>query len=413
MFKRAKRSKPGATHKRLLNLRNHPFVIPVTTLMVLFFMVIIGFIGFSGTTVGATDVHVVSLNIDGKEQIIPTRAASVSDLLKRLDIKVGEKDIVNPGLDTPIEEDNFTVNLYTARPVLVEDGAKRTIIYTAEPTLDAVAKAAGFEVFPEDKLTAAPAVTNDPVKLSSQEGFVAEQLVINRATPINLNLYGTSVTIRSQAKTVGDLLTEKDIKLNEGDTLRPDAATPLTDNMEVFVVRVGKQIAQQEETIEPPVEYVEDYNLTAGSTKVQDPGTPGKKLVTYEIEQQNGVETSRRIIQEVIVSQPLRKLVARGKKAPVVVGDKANIMSAAGISVNQHYAADFIISHESGWRVNAINSRGCGGLGQACPASKLSAACPNWQSDAVCQMRFFNSYAVNRYGSWTRAMEIWQNQRWW
>src|SRR5690606_4806739 len=110
-------------------------------------------------------------------------------------------------------------------------------------------------------------------------------------------------------------------------------------------------------------------------------------------------EVDRRIIQEVVIEKPVKRVVARGRKPPVVAGNKAEIMAAAGISSNEFYAADFIISHESGWRINAINARGCAGLGQACPGSKLAAACPNWQSDAVCQMRFFSSYARGRYGS--------------
>ena len=75
--------------------------------------------------------------------------------------------------------------------------------------------------------------------------------------------------LRTQAKTVGDLLEDKDIRLSEGDTVQPDVKTPLTANMQVFVVRLGKQIAQVEEPIDPPTEYVDDYNLTLGSTKVK------------------------------------------------------------------------------------------------------------------------------------------------
>lgn len=380
--------------------------------MVLFFIVVAGFISFSGTTVGASDTRVVSLKIDGQEEIIPTRARTVADLLKRLNITLGEKDIVTPGLTTPIEQKGFSINLYRARPVLVVDGDVETVTYTAEPTPKAVAESVGITVYPEDILTETPVDTTNTSDLLS-DGLIAEQVVINRAIPANLNLYGTPVAVRTHADTVGELVEEKGVKLNEGDTLQPEASTPVTANIQVFVVRVGQEIAQVEEDIAPPIQYVDDYELTLGRTQVQTPGIPGKKLVTYEIEQANGVEVSRRIIQEIIVSQPTVQVVARGRKAPVVAGNKVEIMTAAGIPANQHYAADFIISRESGWRVNVLNARGCAGLGQACPGSKLANACSSWQSDAVCQMRFFNTYAVNRYGSWPRAMEIWQQQRWW
>lgn len=415
MFKQNLRpNRPAAdtTRRKLWRLSGHPFVIPVITFMVLFFVAIAGFISLSGTTEGANDAKVISLKIDGEEQVIPTRATTVADLLKRLNITLGEKDIVTPGLATPIEEDGFSLNIYRARPVLVVDGDIKTVTVTAEPTLAAVVQSVGVVVYPEDKLVKTPVNTTNTSDLLN-DGLIAEQVVIDRATPANLNLYGTPVPVRTHADTVDELLKEKEIKLNQGDTLQPDAATPITPDIQVFVVRVGQEIAQVEEDIAPPTTFVDDYELTLGQTQVKDPGAPGKKLVTYEIEQANGVEVGRRIIQEIVVTQPVGRVVARGRKAPVVAGHRSEIMSAAGIPANQHYAADFIISHESGWRVNALNARGCAGLGQACPGSKLANACPSWQSDAVCQMRFFNSYAVNRYGSWPRAMEIWQQQRWW
>jgi len=180
-----------------------------------------------------------------------------------------------------------------------------------------------------------------------------------------------------------------------------------------LIARFGTKLAQTEETIEPPTETVDDFNLTLGASAVREPGKAGKRAVTYELGLTNGVESSRKVLQEIIIEQPVKRVVARGRKAPVVADNKAEIMAAAGISPNEFYAADFIISHESGWRVNSLNSSGCGGLGQACPASKLANACPNWQSDPVCQMSFFNNYAVRTYGSWSRAVEVWQNQRWW
>src|SRR6185295_12718581 len=104
------------------------------------------------------------------------------------------------------------------------------------------------------------------------------------------NLYGTPVLVRTHAETVGDLLTEKQISLNDGDTIQPDPNTPLTPQTEVFVTRVGKQVVQVEEAVEPPAEFVDDFNQVIGSSTVKDPGKPGKKLVTYEIEQENGNE---------------------------------------------------------------------------------------------------------------------------
>lgn len=72
-----------------------------------------------------------------------------------------------------------------------------------------------------------------------------------------------------------------------------------------------------------------------------------------------------------------------------------------------------IFAKESGGRLNAVNSSGCLGLGQACPGSKLIAACPNYATDYACQVNFFTNYAVSRYGSWDGAWAFWQAKGWW
>src|SRR5689334_7341706 len=93
---RKKSKQPEATAEKVRRWGNHPFVIPVVTFLVLFFVVQILFINAGGTTVGATDTRVVKLTVDNKTQVIPTRAQTVGDLLKRLDITLQKDDIVSP-----------------------------------------------------------------------------------------------------------------------------------------------------------------------------------------------------------------------------------------------------------------------------------------------------------------------------
>lgn len=409
-FKKHKFTRKQRT--KIQKIRKHPFVLPITVFFVMFFLSLVFIVDMGGQTIGASDRRVVQLFIEGEEQVVPTRAKTVRELLTRLSIPINEKDIVEPGLDTEITDTGFQVNIYRARTVLVDDEGKTSVLVTAEPTPERVAKELGLAVYPEDKIRKVAADIIYPLD-AVQEGVVSEKIMIDRATPALINLYGNLVVVRTHATTVGELLKEKGIVINEGDSVQPAPETTLAADTQVLIARFGTQVAQVEEAIPPPVETVDDFNLTLGSTQVREPGRPGKRIVTYEIGLTNEVETSRKVIQEVIVEQPVKRVVARGRKAPVVAGNKAEIMSAAGISQNEFYAADYIISHESGWRVNAVNPSGCAGLGQACPGSKLAAACPNWQSDPVCQMRFFNGYAVGRYGSWSNAFNAWQRQRWW
>jgi uncharacterized protein YabE (DUF348 family) len=120
--------------KRLLHpLSGHPFVVPVVTFMVLFFVSIAGFIVFGGgATIGPRDSRVVNVYVDEQKQTLPTRAKTVEDLLKRMDIAINDGDVVEPALDAPIVEDNFNVNIYRARPVMIVDGDRQVVINSAD-----------------------------------------------------------------------------------------------------------------------------------------------------------------------------------------------------------------------------------------------------------------------------------------
>lgn len=81
--------------------------------------------------------------------------------------------------------------------------------------------------------------------------------------------------------------------------------------------------------------------------------------------------------------------------------------AAAGCNTGNQYK-DFIYSHESGCRPEAVNSIGCRGIGQACPGSKLPCG-----ADFACQDAYFTNYAMARYGSWEAAYRFWVANRWW
>lgn len=272
-----------------------------------------------GQTIGPSDSKVVLLHVDGKQQVIPTRAKTVKELLNRLSIKLEEKDIVEPALDTQIFKSGFTVNVYKARTVLVEDESTSKVIYTAEPTPHRIARKAGIEVYPEDKITKVAIDIIEPVQ-AIKEGVIAERIVIDHAVLVYLNLYGKSYSIRTHALDVNELLAEKDIKSLEGDTIQPDPGTLISPNLQVFVIRHGKQIASREEIIEPPLERKEDAGAAVGSIVVLEAGRPGKRVVTYEIELQNGQEVSRREIQSVIIEQPVKRVIKVGTKTNTFSG---------------------------------------------------------------------------------------------
>lgn len=268
------------------------------------------FLFYGGTTVEDADVKRVQVYVDGQKMTLPTRAPTVGELLSRINIELKDKDIVEPGVNSPIREDDLHINIYRAKPVTVVDSDGRKVsTLIAESTPRNLAEKAGFKLYPEDQANYASPDT------AASEGIVGELITIDRATPINLNLYGKKVTIRTQADTVGGLLQERAIQLQKKDKVIPGPDTPIKRGMKVLVLRNGKQIINEEETIAPPTETSYDATLDVGTIKVIDAGEPGKRIITYEVVFKHDKEFSRKVIQSVVVKQPKVRKVIEGTKS--------------------------------------------------------------------------------------------------
>lgn len=106
-------------------------------------------------------------------------------------------------------------------------------------------------------------------------------------------------------------------------------------------------------------------------------------------------------------------IVAYSPPQPAL-GSHEDWLRAAGIAESDWTYVTYILNHESGWRVNATEpSTHAYGLCQSLPASKMASAGADWPSNPITQLRWCNSYAASRYGSWYNAYVWWSSHRWW
>ncbi len=409
-------------HKRKVwRLRSHPFLIPVSTFIVLFFVTSAGLVLMNGRTVATDDTHIVVFTVDGKQQTLPTRAQTVDDLLKRVNVTLQPGDIVEPAKETPISGDYFRVNLYHAVPITIIDNGKKITATSAYKEPREIVQKSGLSVFPEDSVVAQP--SDEFLK----EGVLGEKIVIERSTLVNLNLYGAAYPVRTRAKTVAALLKEKNAVIEGNNVLPADLNTPITENMQVFVVSPGKQLESREEIVPIPSEVVKDNTLSAGTTAVRQQGSAGRKVVTYEIDIKTA---SRKVIQEIVTVEPVKQVIAKGTRSIVLSGSKGDWAAAAGVAPEDYLYVDYIISHESGWcpskwqgqvgycpgyytELHDPTSSYGYGLCQATPAGKMATAGSDWQTNPVTQLKWCAGYAQGRYGGWSGAYDHWQNYHSW
>jgi len=392
-------------HAGRRHIQRRPYLLPIFGLAIGIAIVGVLVASRGGTpTFRPSDSHIVFVFNEGKKQTVDTKAKTVGELISRLNLHLIPQDVVEPSSDTPIVEDNFRINVYHARPVTVIDGTNKTVTLTAQKSARVVAEGAGLKVNPEDIASFAEG--------SVSENVIGEKVVVGRATPITLNLYGSPIPSYTQGQNVAQVLREKHIKLENGETVNPAPESAVTPNMQIFILSKGSQVVTTEETLPFPTQTVNDITLSFGTTVVRQPGQPGRQAVTYLINTQKGVEVSRKIIQQTIVQAPVPQIVARGSTIDIN-GDKTAIMAAAGISSGDYAYANFIVSHESGWRPTASNPSGAYGLCQALPGSKMSTAGSDWQTSPITQLKWCSGYASRAYGGWAAAYNHWVAYRNW
>lgn len=301
--------------------------------------------------------------------------------------------------------------------------------YTHSPKEVQIVKDAGITLYEEDIATISQ--SNDIV--ANGAGI---QLRIDRATVVNLDLFGTKTEVRTQGQTVGDFLKEKDISLGTDDRVSTALSAPISSGLEIRIWREGVQTISVDEDVAFSVEQERDADRPTGYKEVKTAGVNGKRTVTYEIVIENGVEVGRTEIASIVLTPAVAQVEVIGTKVQLNVNysaDRAAIMTAAGIAASDQDYAAYIINNENGlWcPIRWQGTRGCAdtyyekfpgaegsdqvgyGLCQATPGNKMATAGADWRTNAVTQMKWCHSYAISRYGSWAAAYQAKVAKGWW
>lgn len=378
---------------------------------VVFGIFLVGFIlyqvaGAQSNLPESGDGRLITIYDRGTERVVLSKAATIGAVLEDASIHIDENDMVEPRRDEKLVATNYNVNIYRARPVIVVDGNTRQKIMTPYQTPEQIADDAGVELYDED-IAEVDRVDNILM------GGAGLEMTIDRSIAFTLILYGKKTEARTSASTVGDMLKAKDITIGKQDTLSVKEATPITKGMTVELWRNGVQTVTEEEAIDFPIEQIRDADREIGYREIETPGVKGERTVTYEINMQNGQETSRKEIQSVVTKEPKKQVEVVGTKSAVMPytggGSKTDWLSASSIPEASWGAADFIVSQESGWNPNAVNaSSGACGLAQALPCSKV----PGNPYDPVNSLNWMNGYVTGRYGSWENAVSFKRANGW-
>lgn len=262
-------------------------------------------IGVASTHAADANRRLITVYDRGQTSVFLSDAKTIGQALSDNGYQLDNRDTVEPSKDEELIAPDYRVNIYRARPVVVVDGAVRIKTVSPFQTAERIVRDAGFTLNDEDTTTLL--LSTD--YLHDGAGL---QLVIHRSIPVAMNLYERQVPMHTQARTVGELLEEKGIRLAANDRVQPDSLTQITSGMAIRVWREGKQTVSVDEAIPFGRDIVYDADRPIGYRIVQNTGVNGLRTQSYEIDIKDGREISRVQIASIVTKQPVKQVEVIG-----------------------------------------------------------------------------------------------------
>ena len=238
-----------------------------------------------GATALAMD-KTITLTVDGQDRTVHTFAGDVAAALQAAGIAAAPQDRVEPALPTSIDNGDHVI-FSRARRLILDEGPSQREVWTTAPTVGQALAGLGVQAQPI-QMSISPS-TAIPLAGLALELRVPHKVTLTDGT-------GAKTAVTTTAGTVAGLLEEHRIVLGVDDVSLPSGDAPLTDGMDVQVVRNGVGEVVETRAAPPPVQKVDDPSLPRGKEVVVNPGKPGVSSAIMKIYVQNGQEVRRQQI---------------------------------------------------------------------------------------------------------------------
>lgn len=273
----------------------------------------------------------------------------------------------------------------------------------------------------------------------------------------------TEITVITSKSNVNDILKENNIFVLEDEQVVPSTSENIGSDKTIKITRKTEETSSEnevvtaqvvesneildssngtisekivKETVEIPFETITkevSTNSTDGEkvNKVVQEGKNGIKEITYKIKYQDDIEIERKQLSEVVVQEPVNKIIQvtvqiSSRSAAVARNQGAATASAAeaqayarercaayGWSESDYYCLVALWNKESHWNMYAQNrNSGAYGIPQALPGSKMASAGSDYLTNYQTQVNWGLNYIKGRYGNPTVALNHSQRTGW-
>jgi uncharacterized protein YabE (DUF348 family) len=196
------------------------------------------------------------------------------------------------------------LDIRRAVPVRVDDGSVPFTIHSTALTVGEALLQQGVLLYLGDTVLPSP---GSPVHADMR-------VTIRRSKPLLITADGHTVRTRTQRDTVGDSLVDLGIVVTGSDRTTPPLGAQLVDNMEIRVVRILETVQVERKSISYESVMAADDQLEIDQQRVAQTGQDGEFRRRFKVEYQDGVESSRSLLDEWVAAEPVTRIVSYGRK---------------------------------------------------------------------------------------------------
>ena len=202
--------------------------------------------------------------------------------------------VVIPLILLLLSQTAFAQNTY-----VITDGA-RVLVHTSSATDPAVVLTeAGLALGADDTYT-------------TQTGIGRSEITVQRVQNVTIDYCGEILEVSSTSETVGQLLQRLDLTVGSDKNVSVPMEAEAEDGLIITVSRTVRVTETYTTTIPYETGYRADPSLPAGTPAVLIRGQEGQALCTACVVYVDGQETSRTVLQQTVVTQPVNAVVAVG-----------------------------------------------------------------------------------------------------
>ena len=207
---------------------------------------------------------------------------------------------------------SVSLHAYAESGYVIYDGEERHVILSEATEPSEVLADAGIELNRADIIE------------MNEEGMRPE-ITVRRIQMIYINNGGQSMVTNAYGGTVGELLENINMPLNEGDACDVPLETEVYDGMQLNIDRWTTATEKVTEVVPFETEYVQTNKMVKGDEKVVTEGVNGELTHTTTVTYFNGQEVSREIIATEQTVEPVNQVIKQGtfeaEKGKLTIGD--------------------------------------------------------------------------------------------